>query len=127
MATPINRLKRLTENDIVRRMAQSDMNHWLAMNHRCPTCCALLPYVASEADILRHMRGDCENELVIVGPEYIRRGQNVNAPLADAIDRREVKVSKTRTRYAFTGREILWASLITLATAIYLAWVLWHG
>ncbi|MGC2234215.1 MAG: hypothetical protein WBA09_22130 [Candidatus Acidiferrum sp.] len=102
MATPLNRLKRLTANDIVNRMARSDMDHWLAMNQRCPTCCATLPYVASEADILHHMRGDCEKELVIIGLGWARRGHNVNAPLADAEARREVKAP--RKWLTFSGR-----------------------
>jgi hypothetical protein len=113
MATPLNRLKRLTENDIVRRMAQSDVQHWLSMNARCPTCLATLDQNGAFNDIYPHMVGECDRELVIVGPEYIRRGRNVNCPLADAKDRREVRAPRIPS--VITGTQLFWACVFCAA------------
>jgi len=131
MATPLNRLKRLTENDIVRRMAQSDVQHWLSLNRRCPTCLATLDQNAAFDNIYPHMVGECDRELIIVGPEYIRRGQNVNCPLADAAARREVKAPRKWVtfagRYDVTNRVMRRIILVCVVVVGILLWVLFRG
>lgn len=55
---------------------------------------------------------------VYIGPGWIRTGRNVNAPLADAIARREVKVPRIAH-----GHDLLSWSLFFLAVAaVIVAW-----
>lgn len=53
---------------------------------------------------------------VYIGPGWIRTGRNVNAPLADAMARREVKIPRI-----VQGRDLLGWSLFFLAVAAVIA------
>ena len=62
------------------------------------------------------------DDQVYVGPSWIRTGQNVDAPLADAAARREVKAKPV-----VTGRALLALCLICLSVALLLAAIIWKG
>jgi hypothetical protein len=111
---PLERRKRITESDIVNRAVAADIAWWLRMNQRCPTCCVKLADLETGDSLYRHMAGQCEKDLLIVGIDWIRSGQNVDAPLADAADREEVKVKR---EYVVTGKMMLWIGSIFLALA----------
>ena len=128
---PFDRSKRLTEADIVARAARSDFEHWQSLNQRCPTCLVKFDGPQTFATLYPHMIGECDRELIIVGPEYIRRGQNVNCPLADAADRREVKVPRKWVtfagRYDVTNRVMRRIILVCVVVVGILLWVLFRG
>src|SRR5277367_1335326 len=90
------RRRRLTSEDIVSRMAQAGVDHWLAMNRLCPTCYTNLHELPADANLYYHMVGECEKELLLIGPGWIRHGENVDCPMADAAARREVKAPKRK-------------------------------
>jgi len=64
------------------------------------------------------------DDQVYVGPNWIRTGQNVDAPLADAAARREVKAELPPV---VTGRTLLAWCLICLSVALLLGAIIWKG
>jgi hypothetical protein len=111
---PLERRKRITESDIVNRAVAADIAWWSRMNPHCPTCCVKLADLQTGDSLYRHMVGDCEKDLLILGIDWVRQGRNVDAPLADAADREEVKVNKG---YVVTGKTMMWIALVFLSLA----------
>jgi hypothetical protein len=115
-------MRRLTESDVVNRAMQSDIFHWKMMNYRCPTCYARICDLITDESVYPHMVGECEKELLLVGPNWVRTGRNVDTPLADDADRREV-----RMRVHITGTWILLIGTTALAIAGVLGFYLAKG
>lgn len=118
----LHRRRRFTEEDIVERALMSDISHWRFLNRRCPTCLAVISELPTDESIYPHMIGECEQ--VVIGPNWVRRYQNVQAPLAKPEENREVKAP--RTIQAVTGRVVLYWSLFFLSVAAFGLWVIFR-
>jgi hypothetical protein len=108
-------MKRLTRNELLCRAARSDVQHWVAVNHRCPTCLVILADLPTGTSLYPHMVGECETLQTFVGPGWIRNGRDVDAPLADGEANRHVS---KRDRWSNVTLLSLAAFCLTLAALI---------
>jgi hypothetical protein len=110
----MTRKRRLSESDIVNRSARSDLEHWRALNYRCPTCYTRISDLTDD-ETYPHLTGECEKRLVLVGPEWVREGRYVDAPLADREEQDNRALSRARE---VNGKQILGWSLAFLIAAV---------
>jgi hypothetical protein len=111
-------LRRRLTPTLVSRAAQSDISWWKMMHCYCPTCCIKISNLTEDESIYPHMVGECEKELILVGPNWVRPGRHVDAPLADR--------AELDCRPNVSGRFLLCGGLALLAVAIAFTWVvLW--